>query len=50
MVKTASIPAANHENDMYDIGDEIRELNSLSNDELLVQGEFYTKKKQLLVR
>jgi len=48
MAKTASAPSAKKEKDMYDIGDEIRELKDLLDDGILTQEEFDAKKKQLL--
>lgn len=48
MSNTASAPAVKHEKDMYDIGNEIRELKDLLDVGILTQEEFDAKKKQLL--
>jgi len=40
--------SAKKEKDMYDIGDEIRELKDLLDDGLITEEEFNAKKKQLL--
>ncbi|MET4562746.1 putative Zn-dependent peptidase [Lysinibacillus parviboronicapiens] len=39
---------AKQEKDMYDIGEEIRELKELLEDDLITEEEFNAKKKQLL--
>lgn len=46
--KTKSASSTKKEKDMYDIGNEIRELKDLLEDGLITEEEFNAKKKQLL--